>query len=61
MFFAVEVAWLLKVYYEQIIKKVETLRSFPDVSCEKLSLCKRWIDPDVQLTSVLDEIEPVYA
>mmetsp|Transcript_5645 Transcript_5645/g.10886 ORF Transcript_5645/g.10886 Transcript_5645/m.10886 type:complete len:591 (-) Transcript_5645:2217-3989(-) len=57
----IEVSWLIKLHYEQIRKKKVTFRSFPDISCEKLSLCKRWIDPDTELTSVLDEVEHVFA
>lgn len=61
VFSAVEVAWIVKLYYEQIQKKKLTFRSFSDISCEKLSLCQRWVDSDTELTSVLDEIEHVYA
>lgn len=57
----IEVAWILKIHYEQIQKGVETFRNFPDVACEKLSLCERWVDPDTELTSVLDEVEHIYS
>lgn len=60
--YIVEVAWILKLHSEEIKKKKLTFRGFPDTSCEKLSLCERWVDPDLaELTSVLDEIEHVYS
>ena len=60
--FSVEVAWMLKLHFEAIRKSKRTHRSFPDQSCEQLSKCRRWVDPDTdEREQVRNEVEPVFA
>jgi hypothetical protein len=58
----VDVAWISKLHYEAIRKGRFTHRNFPDMACENLGQCRRWVDPEGDAReAVLNEVEAVFA
>lgn len=57
-----DVAWIIKLHYENIQKKLYTHRSFPDMACENLSMCKRYVESlEDEKESIYREVEPVFS
>ena len=60
--YVVDVAWILKLHFESIQKKLFTHRSFPDMACENLAKCQRWVDPESDAReAVMNEVEPIFS
>ena len=59
-----DVSWIVKLHYEAIQKNKFTHRSFPDMACEHVNACERWVDADTDAVAreqVKNEIEPVFS
>ena len=58
----VDVAWITKLHFEAIAKGLFTHRNFPDMACENLSKCQRWVDTESdEREKVMNEIDPVFS
>lgn len=58
LFLADDIGWILKLFKESLERKEKVHRNFPDRACEELLLCKKWVDPNVE---VEPEIEAIFS
>lgn len=51
-----DIGWILKLFKEQSERKDKVHRNFADGACEEIGACEKWVDPDVEVEPVMEQI-----